>query len=53
MKNGVGKDKVDVFVAKGEFHEQASVDVGLGVSIGDAKETEMSKYFRGWVKSKL
>lgn len=49
----MGADKVEIFVMEGEFHEQASVDIGFGVNIGDPKETEMSKEFRGWVKSKL
>lgn len=53
IKNGMGAGKVDVFIAQGEFHEQASIDIGLGVNLGDKKETDMSKQFRGWVKSKL
>lgn len=53
MKDGMGADKVQCYVAKGEFHEQASMDLGFGVKLGDAQERDMSRHFRGWVASKL
>lgn len=53
MKKGMGSEVVKVFVAAGEFHEQASIDLGFGVKLGDEKEGGMSRNFRGWVGSKL
>jgi hypothetical protein len=53
MKEGMGSDKVRLHVANGEFHCQHSMDLSFGVKLGDAKETDMSRHFRGWVGSKL
>jgi acetyl esterase/lipase len=52
LRRGVGDgSKVEFVVAKGEYHDQPSLDLQLGYSEKD--EGEQAKVIKGWVSSKL
>ena len=52
LRRGVGDGtKVELVVAKGEYHDQPSLDLQIGYSEKD--EGEQAKVIKGWVSSKL
>jgi acetyl esterase/lipase len=52
LKSGVGDStKVELFVAKHEYHDQPSLDLYIGYSEKD--EGEQAKAIKGWISSRL
>jgi acetyl esterase/lipase len=52
LRRGVGEAvKVEYLVAKGEYHDQPTLDLQLGYGEGD--EGEQARRIKGWVTSKL
>ncbi|KAN0103265.1 prolyl oligopeptidase-like protein [Hyaloscypha variabilis] len=51
LKKGFGEDKVEFFVAEGEYHDQPSVDLQIGIKEKD--EGLQAKEIKRWISSKL
>lgn len=51
LKRGFGEDKVEFLVAEGEYHDQPSVDLQLGVKEKD--EGLQAREIKRWISSKL
>lgn len=51
LKKGVGEGRVDVFVAKGEYHDEPSIDLALGYK--ESEEREQAKLIKKWIGSHL
>lgn len=51
LKSGLGAGKVEIVVAKGEFHDQPNLDVQLGYK--ESEEGEQARLFKRWIGSKL
>jgi hypothetical protein len=48
---GFGEDKVEVFVADGEYHDQPSIDLHIGYKEKDEGVT--AREIKRWISSKL
>jgi acetyl esterase/lipase len=52
LKRGIGEgSKVEFFVAKGEYHDQPSLDLQLGYK--EEQEGQQAKKIKKWIGSKL
>lgn len=51
LSKGLGEDKVELFIAHGEYHDQPSIDVMLGYAEKD--EGLQAKRVKTWIASKL
>lgn len=51
FKRASGEEKVEVFVAKGEYHDQPNIDLSMGYKESD--EGEQAKLIKRWIGSKL
>jgi acetyl esterase/lipase len=51
LKRGLGEGRVELFVAKGEFHDQPTVDLQLGYK--ESAEGKQAKLIKRWIGSKL
>ena len=51
LRKGMGEGKVEILVAKGEYHDQPTLDVQLGYK--ESEEGEQARRIKSWISSKL
>jgi hypothetical protein len=51
IEEGFGEDKVEFLVAEGEYHDQPSVDIQMGIKEKD--EGLQAREIKRWISSKL
>lgn len=51
IEEGLGKEKVEVLFAKGEYHDQLNIDLQIGLKERD--EGASAKLVKSWIASKL